>query len=318
MHVNLNGQHLRKEVAMNRIILDTDIGSDIDDAMALALAMRSPELTIEGVTTVYGDAHLRARMVKKMLQHGRREDVRVYAGLDQPLLHNREVWMAGHEGDGLIEKDEPLDYERKHAVDFIIKTVMSHPGQITLVPIGPLTNIAASLIREPRIAQNVKEIVLMGGVTRLGDNGAEMRTVEHNIACDPEAASLVFRSGAPIVMVGLDVTLKVEISRREQQQLADSGDPLNAALAQMMERWFAFVKEDKTFMHDPLTVSLLIDRSLVKTRKMKIQVEYDHRPQTGQTIATLAEDANVEVCLDVDRERMVGMLMDRLLGRSHE
>jgi purine nucleosidase len=299
---------------MNRIIIDTDIGSDIDDALAIALALRSPELQLEGVTTVYGDSDLRAKMVAKMLQLSGRADVPVMAGLDNSLLSNRPIWMAGHEGDGLLEAGEVLGYDTRHAVDFIIDTVMSNPGEITLIPIGPLTNIATSLIREPMVAQNVKEIVLMGGVTRLGDNGADLRVVEHNIACDPEAASVVFNSGAPIVMVGLDVTLKVQITEKERQDLIRSNDPLNLKLADMMGRWFDFVKEEHTFMHDPLTVSLLIDRSLVKTKKMSVQIEYDHRPRTGQTVASFTEDANVEVCLDVDSDRLVQLLMRRLLG----
>ncbi|MCD9024247.1 nucleoside hydrolase [Cohnella silvisoli] len=298
---------------MNRIIIDTDIGSDIDDAMALALAMRSPEITIEGVTTVYGDVDLRARMTRKMLQYGQREDVRVYPGINKPLLHNREIWLAGHEGKGILtEEDVNLEIESKHAVDFIIETVMANPGQITLVPIGPLTNIAACIIREPELVNNVKEIIMMGGVTRLGDNGASLATVEHNIVSDPEAASLVFGSGAKIVMVGLDVTLKVVITDEEQRRLHETGDPLNMALARMLEEWFSFVKKPKTFMHDPLTISLLIDRTLVRTKKMKVHVEYDHRQKTGQTVAALSDDGNVEVCLEVDQDRFMKLLMERL------
>ncbi|MCR2805135.1 nucleoside hydrolase [Paenibacillus soyae] len=299
---------------MVRIILDTDIGSDVDDAMALALAMRSPEIQIEGVTTVYGNVDLRAKMARKMAQYGKRDDVRVYAGLNRTLLGNREIWMAGHEGDGLLTEDDKLAYEDRHAVDFIIETVMGQPGEITLVAIGPLTNIAACLIREPRIAQNVKEIVIMGGVTRLGDNGMHMRVVEHNIVCDPEAASLVFNSGAPIVMVGLDVTLKVTITEEERRRLLDTGDPLNMALARMIGKWFEFAKEEISYMHDPLTIALLLDRTLVRTEKMNIRVEYDHRPQTGQTIATLDPSGTVDVCLGVDHARAVGLLMDRLIG----
>ncbi|OPA80400.1 nucleoside hydrolase [Paenibacillus selenitireducens] len=301
---------------MNRVIIDTDIGSDIDDAMAIALALRSPELKLEGITTVYGDTHLRARMVSKMLKLANRTDIPVFAGLNDPLLRNRPIWMAGHEGVGLIEPAEELTYDSRHAIDFIIDTVMNNPGEITLIPIGPLTNIAASLIREPRIAQHVKEIVLMGGVTRLGDNGTDMRIAEHNIVCDPEAASVVFNSGAPIVMVGLDVTLKVQITEQERRQLLQSNDPLNLKLADMMKHWFDFVQEQHTFMHDPLTVSLLLDRSLVTTKNMHVQIEYDHRPKTGQTLATLAEPTNVAVCLDVDADRMVSMLMSRLLKGS--
>lgn len=297
----------------NRIIIDTDIGSDIDDAMALALAMRSPEIKLEGVTTVYGNVDLRAKMAKKMLQFGKREDVHVYAGINNPLLNNREIWMAGHEGEGLLTEEEAIEYEDKHAVDFIIETVMNNPGEITLVTIGPLTNIAASIIREPKVAQNLKEIIMMGGVTRFGDTGPQMRLVEHNIVCDPEAASVVFRSGAPIVMVGLDVTLKVIITEEERRRLHETGDPLNMALSRMMKRWFEYNNEQHTYMHDPLTVALVLDRSLVKTKKMKVHVEYDHRPQTGQTLAMLADDGNVDVCLDVEQGRFIELLLDRLV-----
>jgi purine nucleosidase len=297
---------------MTRIILDTDIATDVDDAMALALAMRSPELRLEGVTTVYGDVNLRARLAKKLLHLGGRSEVPVYAGIAKPLLQNREVWWPGHEGEGVLG-DEVIPFENGHAVDFLIDSVMSNPGEITLVPIGPLTNIAAAIIREPRLADNVKEIVLMGGVTRLGDNGAELPVIEHNIKSDPEAASLVFSCGAPIVMVGLDVTMKVRVTREEAGRLESSGDPLNAALSKLITRWLDVIHLDWTAMHDPLAVSLLIDRTLAQTKKMNVRVEYDHRHPSGQTIAVQDSDGHVDVCLDVDAPRFVRLLMDRLI-----
>lgn len=297
----------------NRIIIDTDIGSDIDDAMALALAMRSKEVIIEGITTVYGDVDLRAKLAKKLLQLGGRNDVKVFAGINQPLLHNRDIWMAGHEGEGVLTNYDDVMYENGHAVDFIIETIMENPGEITLIPIGPFTNIAAAIIREPKIVENVKEIVMMGGVTRLGDNALELPKDEHNIRCDPEAAALVFRSGAPIVMVGLDVTYKVTIDRDARDQLEASKDPLNLALVKQLDRWFDFINEDTTKMHDPLTVSLMIDRSIVTTKKMNIHVEYDHRQLTGQTVALPNQNGNVEVCLEVDSKKFNRILLDRLL-----
>jgi purine nucleosidase len=298
--------------SITRMILDTDIATDVDDAMALALAMRSPELELTGVTTVYGDVNLRARLAKKLLRLGGRTDVPVYAGIGRPLLGNREIWWPGHEGEGVLG-DEEIPFEEGHAVGFIIDTIMKNPGQITLVPIGPLTNIAAALILEPRIAENVKEIVLMGGVTRLGDNGAELPPMEHNIKCDPEAASVVFSSGARIVMVGLDVTMKVKIRRDEVNMLERSGDPLNAALAKLINRWLGVINLDWTAMHDPLAVSLLIDRTLVKTTRMKVTVDYDHRHPSGQTVAVQDPAGRVDVCLDVEGPRFVRMLMERLI-----
>ncbi|MFC4776171.1 nucleoside hydrolase [Paenibacillus sp. GCM10023252] len=306
-----------------RIILDTDIGTDVDDAMALALAMRSPELQLEGVTTVYGDVHLRARMAAKLLQLGGRSDVRVMAGIQQPLLHNRKIWWPGYEGVGVIEEDETIAYDSQHAVDFIIDTILSNPGEITLVPIGPLTNIAVAIIREPRIVSRVREVVMMGGVTRLGDNGRELPHLEHNIKCDPESASLVFRSGMPIVMAGLDVTNKVLIGRDDIERLRATGTALNAALVSLLTTFFNTWNMDESRMHDPLAVSILLDRTLVQTERMKVTVEYDHREAfdtegyvmdrgSGQTVAIRDESGQVDVCLDVDGKRMMSVLMERL------
>jgi purine nucleosidase len=298
---------------VNKIIIDTDIGSDVDDAMALSLAINSNEINLIGVTTVYGDTTLRAKLAKKLLQLGGSEHIPVCAGIEKPLLHNREVWWSGHEGEGVLT-DETITFETEHAVDFIIRTIMENPGEISLIPIGPLTNIAAAIIREPQIVKNLKEIVLMGGVSRLGDNGLELPPIEHNIKCDPESASLVFSSGAPIVMVGLDVTMKVRINRDDIKQLEDSGRPLNLALVKLINRWLEYIKLDWTAMHDPLAVSVLIDRSIVQTKRMNVKVQYDHQHPSGQTIATLDEAGNVEVCLNVDNEKFKELLFRKLLG----
>jgi purine nucleosidase len=298
---------------LEKIIIDTDIGSDVDDAMALSLAINSNEISLIGVTTVYGDTSLRARLAKKLLQLGGSEEIPVCAGIEKPLLHNREVWWPGHEGEGVLT-DETIAFESEHAVDFIIRTIMENPDEITLVTIGPLTNIAAAIIREPNIVNNLKKIVMMGGVTRLGDNGLELQPIEHNIKSDPEAASLVFSCGAKIVMVGLDVTMKVRIDREDIQQLEDSGSPLNLALVKLINRWLEFIQLDWTAMHDPLAVSVVIDSSIVETKKMKVHVQYDHQHPSGQTIATLDELGNVEVCLQVDNERFKELLFSKLVG----
>ncbi|MBE1445879.1 nucleoside hydrolase [Paenibacillus sp. OAS669] len=296
---------------MNRIILDTDIGTDSDDAVALSLALRSPEIKLEGVTTVYGNVQVRAEIAKKIMALSGSSKVDVYPGVVQTLLHNREVFWAGIEGKGLDIEDRDRN-DGKHAVDFIIETVMNNPGQITLVTIGPLTNIAAAIIREPRLVRHVKEVVMMGGVVRLGSIAAELPPIEHNVKCDPEAASLVFSSGAPILMVGLDVTRQVAITRQDKDDLAASGTPLAVTLTKQIEGYMDYRKRDFTFMHDPLAVALLIDRQLVTTRRMSIRVDYDHRHPTGITVGELSEDGNVEVCLEVDRESFLTLLKERV------
>ena len=315
---------------MERIILDTDIGTDVDDAMAVALAALSPEIQVEGITTVYGDVDLRARMVVKILKLLGRDDIPVMAGVRDVLLRNREIWWLGHEGEGLLnEEDRDLIYDSRHAVDFMIQTVMENPGEISIVAIGPFTNLAVALAREPRIAQKVKQIIIMGGSARLGFNGAELEHSDHNVSRDTESASLLFRSGAPIIMCGYDVTRQVLVRPEHVQRLIDTGDELNLAMARMVNRWLEYWKRDYTAMNDPLCVAMVFDPSLCRGKKMNVQVEYDHRHPTGHTICTLprtpwtppedldtpTEEPNVLVCLEVDADRFMNLLLDRVCNR---
>jgi purine nucleosidase len=304
-----------------RIIIDTDIGGDPDDATAIALALASPEISIEGITTVYSDVDYHARRVYRLLELSGDRRYPIYNGLSETLLRNRNVkWTGPSDTQGESGQGDLLDGGHQpinagHAVEFIVRSIMNEPGEITLVGIGPLSNIAAAIILEPDIVSHVKEIIVMGGVARLSSNGTDLYPVEHNIKCDPEAASVVFSSGAPIVMVGLDVTSKVTITRRDCERLIASGKPANAALADVIDRWLLRIGEDTTPMHDPLAVALAIDRSLASTRRMSVKVSYDHREGTGQTIALSDENGTVDVCMDVDAERFLDFLFERLCGK---
>ncbi|WP_141433035.1 nucleoside hydrolase [Bacillus sp. 03113] len=298
---------------MSRIILDTDIGTNADDAVALSLALKSPEIILEGVTTVYGNVITRASIAHK-INRLCGQSTKIYPGIELPLLRNRKVFWTGIEDELVGEWERDFELSTKHAVDYMVETVMEHPREITLVGIGPLTNIAAALIREPQIARNVKEIVLMGGVTRLGSNGIHIETHEHNVKCDPEAAFVVFSSGAPIVMIGLDVTRQLVFSREENDKFASCGTPLALTLTKMIEKYMNYMKRDFSYMCDPLAISLLLDRSLVETKKMNVRVEYDHREMTGQTIAELSEDGNVEVALEVDYDKFFKLLKRRVFS----
>ncbi|WP_232436793.1 nucleoside hydrolase [Paenibacillus senegalimassiliensis] len=297
---------------LSRIIIDTDIGTNADDAVAVALALRSPEIRIEGLTTVYGQVHARAQIARSVLKLCGTDHIPVFPGVASPLLRNRPLLRAGIEGHGPA-LNEALEPER-HAVEFIIQQILDHPGEITLVTIGPLTNVATALILEPRVAKQVKRIVMMGGVTRLAANGAELDAVEHNIQCDPEAASVVFSSGAPILMVGLDVTRQARFTRDEARQMAQCATPLAVCLVEMMHAFMDYMERDFSYMCDPLTIAALIDPSLIRTSAMDIEVVYDHRASSGQTLARLHPSSPIEVALELDKDRFFKLLHQRLFS----
>lgn len=311
---------------MGPIILDTDIGTDFDDAAALALAMKSGGLQLAGVTTVYGDTALRARLAKKLLRLGGREDVPVYAGCGQTLTGSRKISWAGHEGEGVLGDGEET-FDDGDAVDFIVQTVMEHPGQATLVTIGPLTNIAAALRREPRLAGTVKQIVMMGGYAQTGkvpeeaDYYLKPYPYEYNVKCDPEAAAVVLGSGAPIVMTGLDVTYHVSVHLDEFNRFFRPDHQLHQALSALLVRWLAFrhskkplLPKDSTYMHDALAVSVLLDPEIVRTVPMRVSVEQGDHPKAGYMTAIPDRNGNVQVAVDVDRERFSRLFFETVTG----
>lgn len=301
---------------MRRVILDTDIGSDVDDALALALILKSDELKLEAVTVVHGDLDIRARIAMKMLSLAGAGDIPVAKGIEKPLLMDRPVFWTGHEGEGILTpEDRDLKPASTHAIDLIVSKIMEAKGEITIIAIGPLTNIAAAIIREPRITEYVRDIFIMGGVTRLF-NGMNLPYREHNIRCDPEAAKIVFNSGMPITMVPLDVTMKTSINRDDLKVISSMKTPFTDAIVSMVERYLEFRGRDYTWLHDPLAVAVSIDETLVRIVDMKVLVETRGEVADGQTIAlpaSVREEANARVCIDVDSSRFKRFFMERIL-----
>jgi len=303
---------------MKKVVIDTDIGSDVDDALALALALRSKEIQLEAVTVVYGDVDLRAKIALKMMKLSGIEGVPVAKGIQKPLLRERELFWTGHEGEGfLTPMDNALKPDPRHAIDLIISTIMSMKKEITLVTIGPLTNIATAIIKEPRIVENVREVFVMGGVTRIFD-GINLPFREHNINCDPEAARIVFNSGLSITMVPLDVTLKVTINREDLKKISRVDTPFTDGIVSMVERYLELQDRDFTWLHDPLTVAVCVDGSLVDTVDMKVLVETRGEFTAGQTIAIPAKqgETTAKVCKDVDVIRFKRLFMERICATS--
>jgi len=301
-----------------KLILDTDIGTDVDDAVALALAINSPEIELIGVTTVFADVTARARHAMKMLQLAGRTDIPVAAGTSLPLLRERPTHWGGHEGKGVLGPEgDALRPIEQHAVDFIASSVLAEPGQVTLAAVGPLTNIALAIIREPRIIESVKELIVMGGATRTGGNALALPVAEWNIFCDPEAARVVIGSGIHMTMVTLDVTTQVVLNREHLARIRAAGTPLASCVADQLDTfWTDSLKSNGSHMHDPLAVSLLVDRTLVRTERMNVTVATGGE-FPGQTIAQPAgSDGGIDVSVSVDSDRFIELLVGRLAANG--
>lgn len=297
-----------------RTILDTDIGTDVDDCLALAVILGSPELQLEGVTCVYGDVSLRARMVLKLLRLAGREDVPVMVGAEKPLLGMRPVYWPGHEGVGLLEAaDDSLAPATEHAVDYIVRSVMDHPGEIHLLAVGPLTNVALALLKEPQVAHNLAHLTIMGGAVR-GPSALHLPYAEHNIACDPEAAHVVLLSGAPMTLVPLDVTTQTEIRRPDVERIRAVGTPFQDAVAGQIELYPRYAETGSTFLHDPLAVAAVVYPQLVEFRRLSVEVETQGRLSTAVTLMKIPADGSgsVQVAVNVDAPAAERFIVDRI------
>lgn len=282
-----------------RIILDTDIGDDIDDAFALALAISSPELELVGVTTVHGPVEKRARIARKILNWAGRTDIPVipgFRGCGAPEHEpNQAAWANG----------VGLQPPAQAAVDYILQEVEEYAGEVTVVAIGALSNLSRCMVEEPDVAQDMAELVIMGGSVRKGYAGALEPVAEYNIACDPEAAARVFNSGAKLTVVPLDATGTLMLPDKHLQAIRASNGPLALALKELMPLWQTGGQQ-RPVLHDPLTVALTFDRSLGRFEEMRLDVTGD-----GLTVATEGEP-NTSVCVEADGERLFGLVAGRI------
>jgi purine nucleosidase len=253
---------------MTPILFDTDIGSDIDDAVALGYLLRQKECELLGITTVTGDTQQRAALAELVCRAGGREDVPIYAGLTGPLLSG-----PGQPNVPQYEavKDRPhrLDHPTD-AVDFLRRTIRSRPGEITLLAVGPMTNVGALFAADPEIPYLLKRTVLMCGVfTGRANHGPG--AVEWNALCDPYACALVYKYAAPgLLSVGLDVTTLCKLPADEcRSRFAKAGGGL-AVVAEMAEIWFKHAPVI-TF-HDPLAAALIFDPSICEEARGTVRV----------------------------------------------
>jgi purine nucleosidase len=303
------------------IILDCDPGHD--DAVALLLAHGSPEVELLAVTTVAGNQDL-GRVTRNALAVARvagLTGVPVAAGADRPIVRARDHAASIHgesglDGPALPEPAQALD--PRHAVDLIVETVLARePGTVTLVPTGPLTNIALAVLREPRIVDRVRQVVLMGGAYRTGNWSP---VAEFNIRADPEAARVVLRAGWDVVVVGLDLTHQALATPEVVRRIAGVG----TAPARFVEELLAFFTAsyrdamgfDAPPVHDPCAVAYVIDPAVMTVRRAPVDVELAGELTTGMTVVDLrapaADDCPTAIALELDRERFWDLVVDAL------
>ena len=324
--------------APKKIIFDTDPGTD--DAMALMLALHSPELEVRAITVVPGNVTAAQGLENalRLVSLANRCDIPIARGAQHPLFQKLITAEFWHGQNGLANIELPpsqCKVDARFAPDLIIQMVHAAPHEITLVPVGPLTNIALAVLKDPSIVPLVQEVILMGGGITGGNVNA---SAEANIHNDPEAAQIVFQAGWPLTMVGLDVGDQTLLSQKQLEQLRATHGRVNDfiyAVANYLVNLSAKFGFGGTPMYDPLAVGVTIDPTLVKAPAMHVDVETRGEFTRGETVANrrgivernvLHGDhyviegldkvtPNAKVCVEVDADRFLRLFVSRIQGK---
>ncbi|MDO8586409.1 MAG: nucleoside hydrolase [Armatimonadota bacterium] len=283
--------------APRKVIISTDIGDDIDDAFAVAFALKSPELKVDAIVATHGPTARRAKLAARLLSIAGREDIPVLVGkpgedYDQGQLR----WAAGFTPKTPVVSDGPRA---------LADRVMRSREKVIIVPTGPLTDVAEMLKLEPKVKEKIEEIVLMGGSIYRDFHYKPQPCPETNIVLDAKAARTVFESGIPITMAPLDVTVMMQPDPADMKRLAESKQPLAHALHELFVAWGHPIP---TF-YDPVAVAVILQRDMVKTERLCVKVTND-----GFTRVAPGEEPNANVCLEVDKPRFMKLFMGRILG----
>ena len=303
-----------------KVLIDCDPGHD--DMIAIMLACCSKEIEVLGITTVAGNqtgdkTYLNAHKVLKLIN---REDLRIARGYDFPLFKKLVTAPEIHGVSGLDGAALPEIYIKtkpEHALDFIISTLMSSQEKVWLIPTGPLTNIASSLLKEPLIKEKIEKIVLMGGA--VCDSNITP-SAEFNIFVDPEAARIVFESGLPITMVGLDVTNKALFTFEYIDLLDSFGGKVSAVVAPLLKFFARTNLEIFSFpgapLHDALAVAYVIDPTVLTTKYWNVKIETKGEFTSGRTVVDVynitGDKPNAEVAMEIDLPKFKNMIFNMI------
>jgi purine nucleosidase len=302
-----------------KLILDCDPG--IDDAVAIALALASPELDVRGISVCHGNVPLERTKANALSMLALLEsDIEVYAGASCALIRSEISAGDVHGETGLGGIPMPASSRAisgRRATDFIIDEVRAHPGEITLVGVGPLTNLALAMRLAPDIVPLISRIVIMGGAVGAGNRTA---SAEFNIYADPHAAKIVFECGCPFTMFGLDVTHKAIATPARVAALRALGGPVGGTIASLLEVYRVPYQRqygwDGAAVHDMCAIAYLIDPSLFTTQSMSVRVDIHEGPNFGRTVCDSRHRdpawSRVDVATDVDAERLFALLTERI------
>ncbi|HTR64121.1 MAG TPA: nucleoside hydrolase [Terriglobales bacterium] len=324
--------------AAKKIIFDTDPGTD--DALALMLALNSPELDVRAITVVPGNvtAEMGLENALRMVSLANRCDIPVAPGAQHPLFQKLITAEFWHGKNGLANIELPpskCKADPRFGPDLIIQLVHENPHEITLVPVGPLTNIALAIEKDPSIVPLVKEVILMGGSISGGNVNA---AAEANIYNDPEAAQVVFQAGWPLTMVGLEVGDKALFTRKYLDELGATHGPVNDFIYAVNKFLLGLAEKfggSGSPMYDPSAVAVAVDPTLVKTQEMHVDVETRGEFTRGETVGNRRGEVernvlhgdryiiegldrvkpNTKVCVDVDADRLLQLFVSRIRGK---
>ena len=303
-----------------RIIIDTDPG--VDDAFAFLLALASPEIQLEALTTTQGNVTLEkaTHNALSVLELGHAGHIPVVAGsmypLVQPLRASPDVHGVSGIGNSRLPEpsSKPLP---QHAVDYLIERVLAEPGELSIFPIGPLTNIAMAIRKEPKFAKAVKELVIMGGA--ITENGNSTPLAEFNIYVDPHAAHIVFHAGIPITLIPLDVTHKCLLKQEHVDRLMKINSPITRFIKDAVEVYFQFSYErgfTGCALHDPLTLATVIAPELLTLKEYYVDVDHSTGVAMGKTFADIfnvtKKPANMKVAMDVRGDDFIELFIQRM------
>lgn len=304
-----------------RLLLDTDPG--IDDSLALLLALASPEITLEGVSVVHGNCSVEqaAANALAVLELGGAPDLPVARGCGVPLVQPSLLAPETHGASGLGYAQLPAPQRspiRQHAVDFLIERILSAPGEYTLAAIGPLTNLALAIRKEPRIVPAIREIVIMGGAIRHQGNTTPL--AEFNTYVDPHAAHIVFHAGAPITLVPLDVTYQCVLTPADVRRLQRLDSPLTRFIADAtrfyMEFHDSYQRIEGCVINDPLALALTFAPELCDYEEHFVDVDIQGGVSMGKTFADFyrmtGRPANMRVALGVRAREFIALFLERI------